>query len=123
MKPVEEQKQMKAQCNLGVAATPRAPRRIRGIRPAHILAVATALVGIANERLASAADYTIAVDASKQIAGNPRFWSAAVGTGTASLTLRADLQTQYKIANRELGMQRVRGHGVLNDDMGVYKAA
>jgi xylan 1,4-beta-xylosidase len=70
---------------------------------------------------ASATNYTITVDASKQTTGSPRFWSAAVGTGTASLTLRADLQTHYKIVNRELGMQRVRGHGVLNDDVGIYK--
>ena len=62
------------------------------------------------------------MNAGTQTTGNPRFWSAAVGTGTASLTLRGDLQTHYKIGNRELGMQRVRGHGVLNDDMGIYKA-
>src|SRR5215217_6885924 len=72
---------------------------------------------------ARSAAFTITVDASRQTAGNPRFWAAAVGTGTASLTLRADLQTHYKIGNRELGMQRVRGHGVLNDDMGIYKGA
>jgi xylan 1,4-beta-xylosidase len=84
--------------------------------------VATAAIGFAigaggsNARAA-----TITVDASRQTAGNPRFWATSVGTGTASLTLRADLQTHYKIANRELGMQRVRGHGVLNDDMGIYK--
>ena len=71
--------------------------------------------------VASATSYTITVDASNQTAGNPRFWAASVGTGTASLTLRADLQTHYKLANRELGMQRVRGHGVLSDDMGIYK--
>jgi glucosylceramidase len=64
---------------------------------------------------------TITIDASKQTAGNPPFWSAAVGTGTASLTLRSDLETHYKLGNREAGFQRVRGHGVLNDDMGIYK--
>jgi hypothetical protein len=37
---------------------------------------------------------------------------ASVGTGTAALTLRSDLQTHYKIGNREIGFQRVRGHGV-----------
>src|SRR5262245_9192448 len=78
-------------------------------------------VMLAGGRAASAA--TITVDASRQTAGNPRFWAASVGTGTASLTLRADLQTHYKLANRELGMLRVRGHGVLNDDIGIYKAA
>ena len=84
---------------------------------------AAGLLVLTSPRIASAITYTIAVDASKQTAGNPRFWSASVGTGTASLTLRSDLQTHYKIANRELGMMRVRGHGVLNDDIGIYKAA
>ncbi len=64
---------------------------------------------------------TIWIDASQQTAANPRFWTASVGTGTASLTLRGDLQSQYKIGNREAGFQRVRGHGVLNDDMGIYQ--
>jgi xylan 1,4-beta-xylosidase len=70
---------------------------------------------------ARAANYTITVDASKQTAGNPRFWAASVGTGTAALTLRSDLQTHYKIGNREIGFQRVRGHGVLSDGIGIYK--
>jgi len=80
-----------------------------------------AFVFLNGRSVASATSYTIAVDASNPTTGNPRFWAASVGTGTASLTLRPDLQTHYKIANRELGMQRVRGHGVLSDDMGIYK--
>src|SRR4029453_14396274 len=83
---------------------------------------AAAAIGLAMLSAAGAAGAaTTTVGASRVPAGNPRFWSAAVGTGTASLTLRPDLQTHYKIANRELGMQRVRGHGVLSDDMGIYK--
>ncbi|HEY4393055.1 MAG TPA: carbohydrate-binding protein [Polyangia bacterium] len=74
-----------------------------------------------REGPARATNYTITVDASKQTAGNPAFWAASVGTGTASLTLRSDLETHYKIGAREAGFQRVRGHGVLNDDMGIYK--
>jgi xylan 1,4-beta-xylosidase len=65
---------------------------------------------------AAATNYTITVDASKQTAGNPRFWSASVGTGVGIISLRADWQTHAKIANRELGMLRVRGHGALSDD-------
>ena len=76
------------------------------------------LVTVVDERPAGAAAYTLTVNAGTQASGNPRFWSATVGTGTATLTLRPDLQTHYKLANRELGMQRVRGHGVLNDDNG-----
>src|SRR5439155_45868 len=60
--------------------------------------------------------YTITVDASKQTTGNPRFWSAAVGTGVGIISVRADWQTHAKIANRELSIQRVRGHGALSDD-------
>jgi len=65
---------------------------------------------------AAAASYTITVDASRQTAGNPRFWSASVGTGVGIISLRADWQTHAKLANRELGMLRVRGHGALSDD-------
>jgi xylan 1,4-beta-xylosidase len=84
---------------------------------------ALGLAILATAGPARATNYTITVDVSKQTAGNPRFWVASVGTGTASLTLRSDLQTHYKIGNREIGALRVRGHGVLNDDMGIYKAA
>jgi xylan 1,4-beta-xylosidase len=77
--------------------------------------------GVTVSALTGSTAATIWIDASKQGAGNPHFWSASVGTGTASLTLRGDLQTQYKIGQREAGFQRVRGHGVLNDDMGIYQ--
>ena len=86
-------------------------------------AAALGVAILATGRPARATNYTITVDASKQTAGNPRFWAASVGTGTAALTLRPDLQTHYKIGNRELGFQRVRGHGVLSDDIGIYKGA
>ena len=72
---------------------------------------------------AAIAATTITIDASKQTAGNPHFWSSTVGTGTAALTLRSDLESHYKIGNREAGFQRVRGHGVLSDAMGIYKSA
>ena len=78
---------------------------------------------LTSQRAANATSYTIAVDASKQTAGNPPFWSASVGTGTAALTLRSDLETHYKIGAREAGFKRVRGHGVLSDAMGIYKSA
>ncbi len=99
------------------------PREARGARPESARArgllrgsIALAVLcatGVANAQ-------TLTVDASNSPSGNPHFWSTCVGTGTASLTLRADLQTHYKLANRELGMQRVRGHGLLNDDMGIF---
>jgi xylan 1,4-beta-xylosidase len=78
--------------------------------------VLVGLAAVTSAAPAVAASYTITVDASKQTAGNPRFWTASVGTGVGIISLRADWQTHAKIANRELGMLRVRGHGALSDD-------
>ncbi len=91
-------------------------------RPIGSFALAAiSLAMLTAQRTASATNTTITVDASKQTAGNPPFWAASIGTGTASLTLRSDLETHYKLGAREAGFQRVRGHGVLNDDMAIYK--
>jgi xylan 1,4-beta-xylosidase len=49
----------------------------------------------------------------------PHFWEHTVGSGHASLALRADWQAQLKQAHHDLGMQHVRFHGILGDDMGT----
>src|SRR4051812_28408867 len=90
----------------------------------RLLASALGLLLLTTGRPAAAASYTITVDASRPTTGNPRFWTASVGTGVGIISLRADWQTHAKIANRELGFQRVRGHGALSDDkdsMGILK--
>jgi|GEM_PF-111904 len=102
------------------ALGPAAHSDSRSTRPILILALsAIGLFVVVDARAANAA--TITVDASNQTAGNPHFWSACFGTGKAKLALRGDWQTHYKIGNRELGAQRVRGHGILNDEMGLWK--
>lgn len=101
-------------------------RRIGSLlRPRHrLLALGLGLALSAQARHAAATNYTITVDASKKTAGNPKFWTASVGTGVGIISLRTDWQTHAQIANRELGLQRVRGHGALSDDkdsMGILK--
>jgi xylan 1,4-beta-xylosidase len=49
----------------------------------------------------------------------PHFWEHTVGSGHATLALRADWQAQLKQAHDDLGMQHVRFHGILGDDMGT----
>lgn len=49
----------------------------------------------------------------------PHFWEHTVGSGHATLALRADWQAQLKRAHDELGMRHVRFHGILCDDMGT----
>ncbi len=44
-----------------------------------------------------------------------------VGAGRANEGLRADWQKQLALVQREIGFRYIRFHGLLNDDMGVYK--
>ena len=120
MKPGERAMRTRSSFDTARPAVPRGSRPITRLTPG-LSAGSIGLVMLLAARAASPA--TITVDASNSPSGNPHFWSTCVGTGTASLSLRADLQTHYKLGARELGMQRVRGHGILNDDMGVYKGA
>lgn len=49
----------------------------------------------------------------------PHFWEHTVGSGHATLCLRADWQAQMKRTHDELGMKYVRFHGILSDGMGT----
>jgi xylan 1,4-beta-xylosidase len=49
----------------------------------------------------------------------PHVWEHTVGSGHATLALRADYQTQLRRAHEELGFRHVRFHGLLSDDMGT----
>ncbi len=44
-----------------------------------------------------------------------------IGAGRANEGLRADWQDQLRVAQRECGFKYIRMHGLLTDDMGVYK--
>lgn len=49
----------------------------------------------------------------------PHFWEHTIGSGHATLALRADWQKQLKRCHDELGFKHVRFHGILSDDMGT----
>lgn len=49
----------------------------------------------------------------------PHFWEHTVGSGHATLALRADWQEQLRRCRKELGFRHVRFHGILDDDMGT----
>lgn len=50
---------------------------------------------------------------------NDRYWTFCIGSGHAALALRNDYQQLLKQVCYELGFQRVRFHGLFNDDMQV----
>lgn len=49
----------------------------------------------------------------------PHVWEHTIGSGHATLALRADWQGQLLRCRRELGFRHVRLHGILCDDMGT----
>jgi len=49
----------------------------------------------------------------------PHYWEHTVGSGHATLALRADWQQQLRRCHEELGFKHVRFHGLLSDDMGT----
>lgn len=56
---------------------------------------------------------------SKQSMPLKHAWEHTIGSGHATLALRADWQQQLRRCHQELGMRHVRFHGLLSDDMGT----
>ncbi|WP_338702324.1 xylan 1,4-beta-xylosidase [Streptomyces sp. Q6] len=48
-------------------------------------------------------------------------WRACVGTGRFDLALRRDYQDSLAVIQRDIGFRHIRGHGLLSDNMGVYR--
>ena len=46
-----------------------------------------------------------------------KHWQFCVGSGHALLALRTDYTRQLKFIHDTLGIERVRFHGIFNDDM------
>lgn len=51
-----------------------------------------------------------------------QYWRRCFGSGHAALTLRQDWRDSLTAAVHELGLQGIRHHGLLDDDMGVVVA-
>lgn len=62
----------------------------------------------------------ISADLSRETGPHSRAALMVVGAGRANEGLRADWQAQLAQAQREIGFQYIRFHGLLDDDMGVY---
>jgi xylan 1,4-beta-xylosidase len=48
-------------------------------------------------------------------------WKECIGAGRANEGLRADWQQQLALVQKEIGFRYIRMHGLLHDDMGVYR--
>src|ERR1019366_1122527 len=63
----------------------------------------------------------VAVDFSKVRGPFSTVWKECIGAGRANEGLRADWQEQLALVQKEIGFRYIRMHGLLHDDMGVYK--
>ena len=63
----------------------------------------------------------INVDLTRIKGKHDKFFKVCAGTGRAYLLLRSDHQQHLEIARRECGFEYLRFHGLLDDDMGVYR--
>ena len=71
--------------------------------------------------LAAAQDRAIAVDARAVQGPLDQMHKLVIGAGRANEGLRADWQEQLAEIKRDAGFHYIRMHGLLTDDMGVYK--
>jgi xylan 1,4-beta-xylosidase len=68
---------------------------------------------------ANAAAQHITVDPTRKTGAFPHYWAACAGSGHARLALQARWQKDLELAHRGAGIQAVRFHGLLDDDLAV----
>lgn len=85
------------------------------LQMALVAAALTALSGGATA--AGSTRARLDIDLSKPRVPFDHTWEECIGSGHASLTLRADWREHVAMARRDLGIKRVRFHGILDDDM------
>lgn len=63
----------------------------------------------------------VSIDLNKKGMEFHHFWSNCIGAGRANEGLRANWQKQLKTTVEECGFRYIRFHGLLTDDMGIYR--
>lgn len=92
------------------------------LKPA--LASLVVFAGLSLARDGRARDYQLTINAGTEIGRVNRFWQAAIGSDHMYMVIDSartgiNLKGAYGLAASELGMKRVRGHGIFNDDVGI----
>ena len=71
--------------------------------------------------MAAAQERSITADYGKVRGLQSQVFKECIGAGRANEGLRADWQEQLRLVQKEIGFKYIRMHGLLHDDMGVYK--
>ena len=71
--------------------------------------------------IAAAQERSITADYGNVRGKQSQVFRECIGAGRANEGLRADWQDQLRLVQKEIGFKYIRMHGLLHDDMGVYK--
>jgi xylan 1,4-beta-xylosidase len=71
--------------------------------------------------LAHAENRVISADLLRVRGQHSKVFRECIGAGRANEGLRADWQQQLRLVQKEIGFRYIRMHGLLTDDMGVYR--
>jgi len=63
----------------------------------------------------------VEIDLRREIGPLDHVWSRCAGSDRASMTLREEWRHDLERFQRETGLERVRFHGIFNDDLGVWR--
>lgn len=89
--------------------------------PLRLLGAMLAAFALAFAQAPSASQRLIAADLDQVRGPHSKVFRRCIGAGRANEGLRADWQQQLGVVQREIGFDYIRMHGLLHDDMGVYR--
>lgn len=87
------------------------------------IAGSTALAGVAASGAVRAADMPVlpvTIDTHRPIGALPHVWEECAGSDRAAITLRESWRHDLDRWKAEIGLKRVRFHGIFNDELGVF---
>ena len=87
-----------------------------GIRSFAVLLILACVLPVA----AQSASETITIDASAPSHPFPHYWEQMFGSGRAVLSLRDSYRKDLRTVRQITGLQYIRFHAILNDDVGIY---
>jgi xylan 1,4-beta-xylosidase len=97
------------------------PLRVTALIPAAVLCALAAQPAHAQDQATAPSARVIAADFSAARGLHSKVFKRCIGAGRANEGLRADWQQQLALVQTDIGFRYIRMHGLLNDDMGVYR--
>ena len=85
-----------------------------------LLVLLSAGLVFSSPRAQAQTSEAVVIDASAPAHPFPHFWEHMFGSGRAALTLRESYQQDLREVKQVTGMEYVRFHALLHDEMGVY---